>query len=58
MLFKMVGNESAPDLNRDLLSKFSWLRRANHVKLIKECAMRTKKYALVKKKIFEMSKTS
>ena len=50
-LFKMVTNQSAPGLDKGLLSNIWWLRCANHVKFT-ECVMFIKKHFLVKKKKF------
>ena len=38
-LFKMVANQSTPDLNKDLSSNFCWLKSANEVKFTEECVM-------------------
>ena len=48
-LFKMVENKnSAPGLNKGLLSNFSWPRSANDVNLTEEYMMSTEKCVLVK----------
>ena len=50
MLFKMVANQSASDLNRGLSLNFLWLRSANHVKFTEACLMYMEMHILLKKK--------
>ena len=55
-LFKILTNQCAPDLNRDLSSNFWWLRSANHMKFIEEYVMWLEKHALVKTNIYQWAK--
>ena len=44
----MAANQSAPGLNRRLLSNFWWLRSANYVKFTEEYMIYTEKHVLLK----------
>ena len=50
-LFRMVTNQSAPNLNRSLPQNFGLLRNANHVKFTEEWMICTEKDVLVKKSL-------